>query len=101
MLYIAKDHICMAECFIYVTLVYICLPLVVARVSEEASAVDMTASPATSGENLGLFLLRKDSERRTTLHRILTEYITDVVHNIQNTLPQVERARDLGLYVSE
>eukprot|EP00063_Salmo_salar_P047410 XP_014022245.1 PREDICTED: mitogen-activated protein kinase kinase kinase 5-like [Salmo salar] len=57
-------------------------------VSEEASAVDMTASPATSGENLGLFLLRKDSERRTTLHRILTEYITDVVHNIQNTLPQ-------------
>uniref|UniRef100_A0A674DR87 mitogen-activated protein kinase kinase kinase n=1 Tax=Salmo trutta TaxID=8032 RepID=A0A674DR87_SALTR len=64
------------------------LPLVVARVSEEASAVDMTASPATSGENLGLFLLRKDSERRTTLHRILTEYITDVVHNIQNTLPQ-------------
>uniref|UniRef100_A0A674B5I5 mitogen-activated protein kinase kinase kinase n=1 Tax=Salmo trutta TaxID=8032 RepID=A0A674B5I5_SALTR len=91
MLYIAKDHICMAECFIYVTLVYICLPLVVARVSEEPSTVDMTASPATSGENLGLFLLRKDSERRATLHRILTEYITDVVHNIQNTLPQVEK----------
>uniref|UniRef100_A0A8C7PDT4 mitogen-activated protein kinase kinase kinase n=1 Tax=Oncorhynchus mykiss TaxID=8022 RepID=A0A8C7PDT4_ONCMY len=60
-------------------------------VSEEPSAVDTTASPATSGENLGLFLLRKDSERRATLHRILTEYITDVVHNIQNTLPQVER----------
>uniref|UniRef100_A0A674B5M1 mitogen-activated protein kinase kinase kinase n=1 Tax=Salmo trutta TaxID=8032 RepID=A0A674B5M1_SALTR len=98
MLYIAKDHICMAECFIYVTLVYICLPLVVARVSEEPSTVDMTASPATSGENLGLFLLRKDSERRATLHRILTEYITDVVHNIQNTLPQVE---NVGSVTSE
>uniref|UniRef100_A0A674B5W3 mitogen-activated protein kinase kinase kinase n=1 Tax=Salmo trutta TaxID=8032 RepID=A0A674B5W3_SALTR len=58
---------------------------------KEPSTVDMTASPATSGENLGLFLLRKDSERRATLHRILTEYITDVVHNIQNTLPQVEK----------
>lgn len=75
------------------------LPLVVARVSEEASAVDMTASPATSGENLGLFLLRKDSERRTTLHRILTEYITDVVHNIQNTLPQVESERSRAVCI--
>uniref|UniRef100_A0A8C7M4P0 mitogen-activated protein kinase kinase kinase n=1 Tax=Oncorhynchus kisutch TaxID=8019 RepID=A0A8C7M4P0_ONCKI len=99
MLYIAKDHICMAECFIYVTLVYICLPLVVDRVSEEPSTVDMTASPATSGENLGLFLLRKDSERRATLHRILTEYITDVVHNIQNTLPQVESERSWALCI--
>uniref|UniRef100_A0A8K9UCZ5 mitogen-activated protein kinase kinase kinase n=1 Tax=Oncorhynchus mykiss TaxID=8022 RepID=A0A8K9UCZ5_ONCMY len=86
------------ECFIYVTLVYICLPLVVARVSEEPSTVDMMASPATSGENLGLFLLRKDSERRATLHRILTEYITDVVHNIQNTLPQ---QTDVGSVTSE
>uniref|UniRef100_A0A674DS21 mitogen-activated protein kinase kinase kinase n=1 Tax=Salmo trutta TaxID=8032 RepID=A0A674DS21_SALTR len=63
------------------------LPLVVARVSEEASAVDMTASPATSGENLGLFLLRKDSERRTTLHRILTEYITDVDLSLIQSTP--------------
>uniref|UniRef100_A0A8C7PDP0 mitogen-activated protein kinase kinase kinase n=1 Tax=Oncorhynchus mykiss TaxID=8022 RepID=A0A8C7PDP0_ONCMY len=83
--------------YLYGRMFYLCnigvsrLHLVVARVSEEPSAVDTTASPATSGENLGLFLLRKDSERRATLHRILTEYITDVVHNIQNTLPQVER----------
>uniref|UniRef100_A0A4W5Q0J4 mitogen-activated protein kinase kinase kinase n=1 Tax=Hucho hucho TaxID=62062 RepID=A0A4W5Q0J4_9TELE len=69
-------------------------------VSEEPSAVDMTASPAASGENLGLFLLRKDSERRATLHRILTEYITDVVRNIQNTLPQVERERSWA-HISE
>uniref|UniRef100_A0A8C1ABN0 mitogen-activated protein kinase kinase kinase n=1 Tax=Cyprinus carpio carpio TaxID=630221 RepID=A0A8C1ABN0_CYPCA len=46
---------------------------------------DMTTSPAGSGENLGLFMLRKDSERRDTLHRILTEYISNVVQNIQET----------------
>uniref|UniRef100_A0A672LF72 mitogen-activated protein kinase kinase kinase n=1 Tax=Sinocyclocheilus grahami TaxID=75366 RepID=A0A672LF72_SINGR len=51
---------------------------------------DMTTSPACSGENLGLFVLRKDSERRDTLHRILTEYISNVVKNIQETLPQAE-----------
>uniref|UniRef100_A0A672LBM8 mitogen-activated protein kinase kinase kinase n=1 Tax=Sinocyclocheilus grahami TaxID=75366 RepID=A0A672LBM8_SINGR len=39
---------------------------------------DMTTSPACSGENLGLFVLRKDSERRDTLHRILTEYISNI-----------------------
>uniref|UniRef100_A0A671S6B4 mitogen-activated protein kinase kinase kinase n=1 Tax=Sinocyclocheilus anshuiensis TaxID=1608454 RepID=A0A671S6B4_9TELE len=39
---------------------------------------DMTTSPAGSGENLGLFVLRKDSERRDTLHRILTEYISNI-----------------------
>lgn len=52
---------------------------------------DMTTSPACSGENLGLFMLRKDSERRDTLHRILTEYISLVVQNIQETLPQAEQ----------
>ncbi|XP_016364528.1 mitogen-activated protein kinase kinase kinase 5 isoform X1 [Sinocyclocheilus rhinocerous] len=51
---------------------------------------DMTTSPAGSGENLGLFVLRKDSERRDTLHRILMEYISNVVQNIQETLPQAE-----------
>ncbi|TRZ03078.1 hypothetical protein DNTS_029878 [Danionella cerebrum] len=51
---------------------------------------DLTTSPSTSGENLGLFLLRKDSERRETLHRILTEDLNLVVQNIQETLPQAE-----------
>ncbi|XP_061103621.1 mitogen-activated protein kinase kinase kinase 5 [Conger conger] len=45
-------------------------------------------SPASTGENMGLFLLRKDSERRATLHRVLTEYINIVVSNVRETLPQ-------------
>uniref|UniRef100_A0AAY5KH75 mitogen-activated protein kinase kinase kinase n=1 Tax=Esox lucius TaxID=8010 RepID=A0AAY5KH75_ESOLU len=63
-------------------------PLVVTRAPSEPSTVDPMASPATKGENMGLFLLRKDSERRATLHRVLSEYITDVVQNIHDTLPQ-------------
>uniref|UniRef100_A0A673LP27 mitogen-activated protein kinase kinase kinase n=1 Tax=Sinocyclocheilus rhinocerous TaxID=307959 RepID=A0A673LP27_9TELE len=58
---------------------------------------DMTTSPAGSGENLGLFVLRKDSERRDTLHRILMEYISNVVQNIQETLPQVHLHTSLEL----
>ncbi|XP_072572359.1 mitogen-activated protein kinase kinase kinase 5 isoform X1 [Paramormyrops kingsleyae] len=45
-------------------------------------------SPFTTGENLGLFLLRKVSERRTTLNSILCENINTVVSNIQEMLPQ-------------
>ncbi|KAJ8405064.1 hypothetical protein AAFF_G00329850 [Aldrovandia affinis] len=52
----------------------------------EDPSLDMS-SPASTGENLGLFLLRKDSERRATLHRVLTDYINTVVSNIQGTLP--------------
>ncbi|KAG7469078.1 hypothetical protein MATL_G00125030 [Megalops atlanticus] len=48
----------------------------------------LEVSPTSTGENLGLFLLRKDSERRDTLHRVLTDYINTVVSNIQETLPQ-------------
>uniref|UniRef100_A0A8C4GMU1 mitogen-activated protein kinase kinase kinase n=1 Tax=Dicentrarchus labrax TaxID=13489 RepID=A0A8C4GMU1_DICLA len=36
-------------------------------------------SPASTEENIGLFMLRKDSERRATLHRVLTDYIS-LVH---------------------
>uniref|UniRef100_A0A672PRM9 mitogen-activated protein kinase kinase kinase n=1 Tax=Sinocyclocheilus grahami TaxID=75366 RepID=A0A672PRM9_SINGR len=62
---------------------------------------DMTTSPAGSGENLGLFMLRKDSERRDTLHRILTEYISLVVQNIQEMLPQVEEPCITSDHISE
>ncbi|XP_071392057.1 mitogen-activated protein kinase kinase kinase 5 [Centroberyx affinis] len=53
----------------------------------EDSPGDM-CSPATTGENMGLFLLRKDSERRATLHQVLTDYINHVVSNIQASVPQ-------------
>lgn len=46
-------------------------------------------SPATTEENMGLFMLRKDSERRATLHRVLTDYISLVVRSIQESAPQV------------
>ncbi|XP_056330985.1 mitogen-activated protein kinase kinase kinase 5 [Danio aesculapii] len=63
--------------------------------------IDMTTSPSGSGENLGLFMLRKDSERRDTLHRILTEDITHVVQNIQETLPQAEEPCITSDHISE
>lgn len=48
-----------------------------------------TCSPVATEESIGLFMLRKDSERRATLHRVLTDYITLVVFNIQESVPQV------------
>ncbi|XP_026857431.2 LOW QUALITY PROTEIN: mitogen-activated protein kinase kinase kinase 5 [Electrophorus electricus] len=51
--------------------------------------VDLS-SPSVTGEQLGLFLLRKDSERRNTLHKVLTDYIGQVVCNIQDSLPPTE-----------
>ncbi|XP_069559918.1 mitogen-activated protein kinase kinase kinase 5 isoform X2 [Brachyistius frenatus] len=51
------------------------------------SASDMS-SPSSTEENVGLFMLRKDSERRATLHRVLTDYISNVVFNIQDSVPQ-------------
>uniref|UniRef100_A0A665TG55 mitogen-activated protein kinase kinase kinase n=1 Tax=Echeneis naucrates TaxID=173247 RepID=A0A665TG55_ECHNA len=54
----------------------------------EDSVSDMS-SPASTEENIGLFMLRKDSERRHTLHRVLTEYISHVISNMQECVPQV------------
>ena len=54
----------------------------------EDSPLDM-CSPTSTEENIGLFMLRKDSERRATLHRVLTDYISHVISNIQESVPQV------------
>jgi len=64
----------------------LCLPLVV-RAPDDSPADP--SSPAVAGENPGLFLLRKDSERRATLHRVLTNYIATVVAHVQDALPMV------------
>uniref|UniRef100_A0A665TDC8 mitogen-activated protein kinase kinase kinase n=1 Tax=Echeneis naucrates TaxID=173247 RepID=A0A665TDC8_ECHNA len=48
-----------------------------------SSVCDLSPSPASTEENIGLFMLRKDSERRHTLHRVLTEYISHVISNMQ------------------
>uniref|UniRef100_A0A8D3DHN8 mitogen-activated protein kinase kinase kinase n=1 Tax=Scophthalmus maximus TaxID=52904 RepID=A0A8D3DHN8_SCOMX len=50
----------------------------------EDSPSDMS-SPASTEENIGLFMLRKDSERRATLHRVLTDYNGHVISNIQES----------------
>ncbi|KAK7893478.1 hypothetical protein WMY93_022630 [Mugilogobius chulae] len=53
------------------------------------SAADLS-SPCITGESVGLFMLRKDSERRATLYRVLTDYISLVVSYIQESGPQTE-----------
>ncbi|KAK2844874.1 hypothetical protein Q5P01_011533 [Channa striata] len=57
-------------------------------------SMDMS-SPTTTMENTGLFMLRKDSERRATLHRILTNSISHVISNIQESVPQNDDASSL------
>ncbi|XP_030605568.1 mitogen-activated protein kinase kinase kinase 5 [Archocentrus centrarchus] len=51
------------------------------------STSDMS-SPSSTEESTGLFMLRKDSERRATLHRVLTDHISHVVSSIQQSVPQ-------------
>ncbi|KAK9514131.1 hypothetical protein VZT92_027620 [Zoarces viviparus] len=53
------------------------------------------SSPASAEENVGLFMLRKDSERRATLHRVLTDYMSLVVFNILDSVPQHDRGTTL------
>lgn len=45
-------------------------------------------------------MLRKDSERRATLHRVLTDYISNVVSNIQESVPQVGKVNPTCQLVS-
>uniref|UniRef100_A0A4W4END5 mitogen-activated protein kinase kinase kinase n=1 Tax=Electrophorus electricus TaxID=8005 RepID=A0A4W4END5_ELEEL len=63
-------------------------------------SVDLS-SPSVTGEQLGLFLLRKDSERRNTLHKVLTDYIGQVVCNIQDSLITSEQIKQLIGCLSE
>ncbi|MBN3305222.1 M3K5 kinase, partial [Amia calva] len=49
------------------------------------------SSPASPDENMGLFMLRKDSERRATLYWILTDDIDTVVSSVQEGLHQTSK----------
>uniref|UniRef100_G3SM05 mitogen-activated protein kinase kinase kinase n=1 Tax=Loxodonta africana TaxID=9785 RepID=G3SM05_LOXAF len=49
---------------------------------------DHSAPPSPEEKDSGFFLLRKDSERRATLHRILTEDQDKIVRNLMESLVQ-------------
>lgn len=49
---------------------------------------DHSAPPSPEEKDSGFFLLRKDSERRATLHRILTEDQDKIVRNLMESLAQ-------------
>ena len=50
---------------------------------------DRSASPSTEDKDSGLFLLRKDSERRAILYKILKEEQNKVASNLQDCIAQV------------
>ena len=56
---------------------------------------DHSAPPSPEEKDSGFFMLRKDSERRATLHRILTEDQDKVVRNLMESLAQVKALRIL------
>ncbi|NXU03472.1 M3K5 kinase, partial [Buphagus erythrorhynchus] len=49
---------------------------------------DHSAPPSPEEKDSGFFMLKKDSERRATLHRILTEDQDQVVRNLMEALTQ-------------
>ncbi|XP_034555697.1 mitogen-activated protein kinase kinase kinase 5 isoform X2 [Notolabrus celidotus] len=49
---------------------------------------DHSAPPSPDEKDSGFFMLRKDSERRATLHRILTEDRDKVVNNLMEAITQ-------------
>ncbi|XP_068933386.1 mitogen-activated protein kinase kinase kinase 5 [Petaurus breviceps papuanus] len=49
---------------------------------------DHSAPPSPEEKDSGFFMLRKDSERRATLHRILTEDQDEVARNLMESLAQ-------------
>lgn len=50
---------------------------------------DRSASPSVEDKDSGLFLLRKDSERRAILYKILKEEQDKVASNLQECIAQV------------
>ncbi|TFK13395.1 protein spinster-like protein 2 [Platysternon megacephalum] len=65
--------------------------------AEEPAGLDCSSSPAPE-ESGGMFLLKKDSERRATLHQILTEEQPSIVAALQEAQSQ---SREGGRLSSE
>lgn len=55
---------------------------------------DHSAPPSPEEKDSGFFMLKKDSERRATLHRILTEDQEKVVRNLMEALAQVKQCQE-------
>uniref|UniRef100_A0A8C3ILN5 Mitogen-activated protein kinase kinase kinase 6 n=1 Tax=Chrysemys picta bellii TaxID=8478 RepID=A0A8C3ILN5_CHRPI len=60
------------------------------RAAGESAGLDCSSSPAPE-ESGGMFLLKKDSERRATLHQILTEEQPSIVAALEEAQSQVRR----------
>uniref|UniRef100_A0A803TJ94 mitogen-activated protein kinase kinase kinase n=1 Tax=Anolis carolinensis TaxID=28377 RepID=A0A803TJ94_ANOCA len=58
---------------------------------------DHSAPPSPDEKDSGFFMLKKDSERRATLHRILTEDQDKVVRNLMEALAQVNKQSQIIL----
>lgn len=56
---------------------------------EGSASEDRSALPSVEDKDSGLFLLRKDSERRAILYKILKEEQDKVASNLQECLAQV------------
>ncbi|XP_074850086.1 mitogen-activated protein kinase kinase kinase 15 isoform X2 [Carettochelys insculpta] len=65
---------------------------------ENSASEDRSASPSFEDRDSGLFLLRKDSERRAILYKILKEEQNKVASNLQECLAQ--NAEELQLSVN-
>lgn len=61
---------------------------------------DHSAPPSPEEKDSGFFMLRKDSERRATLYRILKEDQDKVVRNLMESLAQVKSFTDASCFPS-
>ncbi|KFQ92403.1 Mitogen-activated protein kinase kinase kinase 15, partial [Nipponia nippon] len=64
---------------------------------EGSASEDRSASPSVEDKDSGLFLLRKDSERRAILYKILKEEQNKVVSNLQDCIAQSSEELQLSV----